>query len=120
MNRARCLTIAILVSLLLAAVAGCGGGGGSTGSGLSLAPGPSAGNLTVKVTFSDQAPRLEVQGDQVLLSTSEETEKLVIDVLDDSGTPVVGTTVAERTVGDAHRHHLGDPLRPLETPHPGL
>lgn len=99
MSFARAATLAILLSLVLAIVAGCGGGGGSA-SGPGIAPGASSGSLALKVAFSDETPRLEVQGEKVLLVTSESTERLQIDLFDEAGEPVVGTTVVERTVGE--------------------
>lgn len=98
MSITRATTIALLLSVLLAAFTGCGGGGGSS-SGPGIAPGASGGSLSLRVDFSDQAPRLQVSGNEAVLAASSSTERLVIDILDGSNSPVVPTTTVERTPG---------------------
>ena len=95
----RSLTVALLVCALLALGVGCGGGGGSADSGTGINPGSASGALNLKVAFDDPAPRLEVQGEEVLLSAPSETWSLVIDLLDREGKPVIGTVSAQRILG---------------------
>lgn len=87
----------LFATLLMAALAaGCGGGGGGGSEARASAAGTTTplqgGRLSIVLDQSARQDRMEVQGDEVLLAVSGTPSRVLIRLLDDTGSSIVGDT----------------------------